>query len=304
VSEELYEIDGANMLLSKKGGTQPAEYELEGVKLRFENLVDVDTNSSEKLIHLSAKVLSSRRIDAQTSPPPPPPGVEEGGSIMYDCFERWKGCTNCDLCENRRQVVFGCGNDIAPKVLIIGEAPGKDEDVMGTPFIGKTGQVLRRNLVRVGINPDEDCFITNSVCCFPTPDGERIGKATAEQLVACRQRLNEQFGILTAAGTLKAILLGGKYAHVSFFQREQLENGYYGDHKAFGKFRISDVLGWYSGTLPWGPSPKVMTIYHPSYLERQNAGESSPVFVDWMRDLEALKAWALDGHYFDPRPVK
>ena len=64
MSEELYEIDKAQMLLSKEGGNQPAEYDLDGVKLRFEDVFDMETQSPEKIIHLSARVLSSRRLDA------------------------------------------------------------------------------------------------------------------------------------------------------------------------------------------------------------------------------------------------
>jgi len=57
--------------------------------------------------------------------------------------EQMVACASCDLCKERTQVVFGQGST-SPLIMIVGEAPGEDEDLQGEPFIGKAGQKLNR----------------------------------------------------------------------------------------------------------------------------------------------------------------
>jgi len=278
------------------GGNVPIEYELGPASMQVYPVESQDQQgnvvSVDNQLHIDGQIISVHQAQQSDKP------TEVG---MYELAKKWSACTSCDLHKNRRQVVFGSGNYKDPKILIIGEAPGHDEDVQGIPFIGPTGQYLRRTLVRVGISPDEDCYITNSVACFPTPDGQRIGKANGTQLLTCRRRLNEQFEML--GHSLRAVLLVGKQAYIQFFRREQLEQGKFAEQADFNTLKLGSVLGWHSGVLPW-PDLKVMTIYHPSYLQRQKATEASPLFVDWKRDMEALKDWALNDNHWDPRPVK
>lgn len=75
-------------------------------------------------------------------------------------------CTRCDvLCENRTQIVNGSG-PVDATIMIIGEAPGANEDAVGKPFVGKSGDVLTNALLRNGINR-RDVRITNTVRCKP-----------------------------------------------------------------------------------------------------------------------------------------
>ena len=69
-------------------------------------------------------------------------------------------CEKCDLCKTRTQVVFGAGN-LSAEVLFIGEAPGKNEDEQGLPFVGRSGQLLDRYLKSIDLNREENIFITN-----------------------------------------------------------------------------------------------------------------------------------------------
>ena len=78
------------------------------------------------------------------------------------------GCKKCELSETRNHVIFGEGN-VSAKVLIIGEAPGKDEDIQGRPFAGKSGQLLDKILSACGFTRKEHVFISNIVKCRP-PD--------------------------------------------------------------------------------------------------------------------------------------
>jgi len=77
-------------------------------------------------------------------------------------------CTRCELSRSRNHVIFGEGNPNAG-ILIIGEAPGRDEDLQGRPFVGKSGQLLDKILAACGFTRDEHVFISNIVKCRP-PD--------------------------------------------------------------------------------------------------------------------------------------
>lgn len=75
-------------------------------------------------------------------------------------------CTKCDLSLTRNKVIFGEGNTKAG-IFIIGEAPGRDEDIQGRPFVGKSGQLLDKILAACGFTRNEHVFISNIVKCRP-----------------------------------------------------------------------------------------------------------------------------------------
>lgn len=76
-----------------------------------------------------------------------------------------QGCTRCDLCETRTNLVFGDGNPQA-RILVVGEAPGKNEDLQGVPFVGAAGKFLDELLQDAGL-AREDIFIANVLKCRP-----------------------------------------------------------------------------------------------------------------------------------------
>lgn len=75
-------------------------------------------------------------------------------------------CTNCRLCEKRKNVVFGVGNKNA-RVMFIGEGPGEQEDIQGEPFVGRAGQLLDKMLYAVDLDRRKNIYITNIVKCRP-----------------------------------------------------------------------------------------------------------------------------------------
>lgn len=153
----------------------------------------------------------------------------------------------------------GCGSPKMPvdgegrkKILVVGEAPGYNEDREGRPFVGKTGQLLERELARVGIDLRRDCWVTNSVICFPrTPKGE--GRNPKPQEVGyCRPNL------IAAVRKLgpEVILLFGKPALLSLL-------GY------VWKEDLGPVGKWVGWRIPdrrlnaW-----ICPLWHPSYVSR------------------------------------
>lgn len=100
-------------------------------------------------------------------------------------------CTKCVLCKGRTNVVFGEGPDYA-KIMCIGEGPGRDEDIQGRPFVGRSGQLLDKILNVCGFSRAENVFIGNIVKCRPPENRAPM----PEERVACIPYLMKQIEIL------------------------------------------------------------------------------------------------------------
>lgn len=100
------------------------------------------------------------------------------------------GCTRCALSQTRRNVVFGAGNADAD-LMLVGEAPGRDEDERGLPFVGRAGKLLDSLLAEAGIARSE-VFIANVLKC--RPPGNR--DPAPSEIEACRPWLEEQIRLI------------------------------------------------------------------------------------------------------------
>jgi DNA polymerase-1 len=126
-------------------------------------------------------------------------------------------CQKCPL--KGKKPVFGRGPYNA-KLIIVGEAPGEQEEKQGIPFIGKSGQLLDGLLSKVGINRDE-CFITNVVACRPTDDKGNNISPSSDMIKCCEVRLNRELDKVKA----KLVLLLGNTAIKKFLGvRYNLQN--------------------------------------------------------------------------------
>lgn len=99
-------------------------------------------------------------------------------------------CTKCALSRTRNNTVFGVGNPDAD-VVFVGEAPGRDEDLQGEPFVGRAGQLLNKILQAIGFQR-EDVYIANVLKCRP-PDNR---DPAADEVVQCEPYLLEQLEII------------------------------------------------------------------------------------------------------------
>ncbi|MEM1658205.1 MAG: uracil-DNA glycosylase [Candidatus Jordarchaeales archaeon] len=109
-------------------------------------------------------------------------------------------CTKCPLSSTRRKVVFGEGG-VELRVMMIGEAPGREEDEQGRPFVGRAGKLLNELLRGVGVSR-ESVYITNVVKC--RPPGNRPPRES--EVEACREYL---LGQIDAVKPRIVVLLGG-----------------------------------------------------------------------------------------------
>ena len=99
-------------------------------------------------------------------------------------------CQRCELAKTRTKVVPGEGSHRA-EVMFIGEAPGREEDVQGRPFVGRAGKLLDRLLVEIGIGRNE-VFIGNVLKCRPNSLEGKDRRPTEQEVSACSQFLNSQ----------------------------------------------------------------------------------------------------------------
>ena len=99
-------------------------------------------------------------------------------------------CENCELCKTRTKCVFGVGNENAD-ILFVGEAPGEQEDLSGTPFVGRAGQLLDKFLYAVDIKR-EDVYIANILKCRPPKNRDPL----PEEEDACIDFLREQVKLI------------------------------------------------------------------------------------------------------------
>lgn len=159
-------------------------------------------------------------------------------------------CRACGLCESRRQTVFGVGHPQA-RWMIVGEAPGANEDAQGEPFVGDAGQLLDRmlaalKLTRAEAPPAQQVFIANTLKCRPPSNRN----PTSEELALCAPFLARQIELVRP----QLILAMGRFA----IQR------LLGTDEAVGKLRGRvHPMPTAHGEVP------VVVTYHPAYLLRQ-----------------------------------
>ena len=101
------------------------------------------------------------------------------------------GCTACQLCEGRHNVVFGVGREDA-EVMFIGEGPGENEDLQGEPFVGRGGQLLDKFLAVVDLDRNKNVYIANIVKCRPPKNREPL----TEEQETCIRYLRNQVAII------------------------------------------------------------------------------------------------------------
>ena len=175
-------------------------------------------------------------------------------------------CQRCDLAQERKTVVVSRGNPSA-RLMVIGEAPGADEDAQGRPFVGRSGRLLDACLAEVGLDQADDAYICNLIKC--RPPGNR--RPTPAELMACRPWLARQ--ILEVDPEILFIL--GATATASLLQC---------------RTPISRLRGQWT---EW-EGRSVMPSFHPSYLLRNPSRDPGKPRSLFMADLTHVKR-ALNG---------
>jgi DNA polymerase len=159
------------------------------------------------------------------------------------------GCRACALCESRRQTVFGTGHPQA-HWMVIGEAPGAQEDQRGEPFVGPAGQLLDNMLRALGLSrdpaaaPEQAVYIANTLKCRP-PDNRN---PTPEEMARCEPFLQRQLALVQP----RVILAMGAFAIRALL-------------------RTTDPVGQLRGRVHRFQGVPLVVTYHPAYLLRTPA---------------------------------
>lgn len=172
------------------------------------------------------------------------------------------GCTACGLCETRTQAVPGVGSMTAD-LLVIGEAPGQEEDRRGEPFVGRAGQLLDRMLAAIGLDR-QTVYITNVLKCRPPNNRD----PRADEVQACAAYLRRQIALIGP----RAILSVGRISAQSLLESDQ----------TIGRLRGR----WHR----FGPHDTPLRVtYHPAYLLRSPGQKRK----SW-EDLKAVRGLLAD----------
>ena len=172
-------------------------------------------------------------------------------------------CRKCGLCRKRHRTVFGEGPEENCRVVIVGEAPGADEDASGKPFVGKAGILLTSILQDGGKIPRESIYITNVVKCRP-PDNRNPLREEAE---ACNEFLEAQLLLLHP----DIVVTLGNVPTQWLLKTSQ------------------GITGLRGQWLDWR-GIKLFPMFHPSFLLRnESRAAGSPKYLTW-QDVRALKA--------------
>lgn len=196
-----------------------------------------------------------RAAEPETPPIAQSAAMDEIAGLDWDSLQaRVASCTACGLCKSRTQTVFGVGHRSAPW-LIIGEAPGAEEDARGEPFVGQAGKLLDNMLAAVGrsrsATDGSSVYIANVLKC--RPPGNR--NPEPEEAAACAPFLRRQIALLSP----RVIVIMGRVAAQSVLGTDAT---------------IASLRGRVHAITVGERSVPAIVTYHPAYLLRNLADKA------------------------------
>ncbi len=198
--------------------------------------------------------------------PPAAPVVENNATDLQALEAQVRQCELCGLCRERTHAVPGQGVT-QPSIMVVGEAPGEQEDRQGLPFVGRSGQLLDNMLAAISHHRDTNVFITNVVKC--RPPGNR--NPDAQEIASCSPYLMRQIAMIQP----RVILAMGRFAAQTLLKKEASMQ------VLRGGLHFLDVG---DRQIP------VVATYHPAYLLRRPVEKASA----W-QDLKRVEALLSSG---------
>lgn len=180
------------------------------------------------------------------------------GETLEQIQQALTDCRRCDLCQQRTNIVFGVGNPQA-RLLLVGEAPGREEDRQGEPFVGEAGRLLDRILFAMGLQRSE-VYICNVMKCHP-PENRDPAQVEME---TCETFLKRQIQAIDP----ELIVTLGRFASQALLR----------DQTPISKMR---------GTWQEYQSVPLMPTFHPAYLLR-NPSSKREVWEDMKQVMHRL----------------
>lgn len=188
-------------------------------------------------------------------------------------MEAIRACSACELGSRRRHAVPGMG-DPAPDWLVVGEAPGEEEDRQGLPFVGRAGQLLDRMLAAMGLSREHKVYIANVIKCRPphnrNPDPVEIAQ--------CEPWLLRQIELLQP----RFVLALGRFAAHTLLAHSTRPGA-----EALAKLPLGKLRGQVHEIEIAGRRLPLVVSYHPAYLLR-SPGEKAKSWADLCLALDAF----------------
>ena len=261
---QIHSLDGVKRGLSSLLSSVKARIEMEKGFGVDAFIVTGQKKAVNPALNSPAKTILTETFVATESSGGQPPLNKEQNQLLENLRNETVGCQKCPLSKTRTHLVFGVGNHKA-ELMFVGEAPGRDEDLQGEPFVGRAGQLLTKIIEAIGMKRT-DVYIANVLKC--RPPGNR--NPLPEEIVLCMPYLIKQIDIikpkvLCALGTFAAQTLLNTKAPVGTLR---------------GRFHE------YQG-IP------MMVTYHPAYLLR-NPNDKAKVWED-MKKVRDFLAGTLSG---------
>ncbi len=204
----------------------------------------------------------------------PRPKADPSRQVQLDAIRADIGdCKRCRLCEQRNNIVFGVGNPQA-ELVFVGEAPGRDEDKQGEPFVGRAGQLLTKIIEAMKFQRSE-VYIANVVKCRP-PENRN---PAPDEIARCEPFLLRQIEVIQP----KVVVGLGNFAVQTLLQTESKITGLRG---RFHPWPSATVKAKFETSLPEG-SISLMPTYHPAFLLR-NPNMKRSVWEDMQKVMQLL----------------
>ena len=169
-------------------------------------------------------------------------------------------CRLCQLCQTRTKIVFGTGNPHA-RVMFVGEAPGRNEDLQGEPFVGRSGQLMDKMLHYIDLDRSRNIYIANIVKCRPPQNRD----PEQEEIAACMGYLRNQVALIRP----KIIVCVGRIAAMTLIQPDYKVTRQHGE--------------WIQKNGVW-----MMGTFHPAALLR-NPYNTKNGFADFLSLREKIQ---------------
>ena len=201
----------------------------------------IDPTTAEYLLRMGIQPWVSREPSAVGSPPSRVGAADVGLADLGELEHIVSGCEKCALHKARTHTGFGVGN-AAAQWMLVGEAPGAEEDRQGLPFVGRAGHLLTAMLFALGLARD-DVYIANVLKCRPPENRDPMG----EEVTRCEPYLHRQVELVRP----KIIVALGRFAAQSLLKT----------NRPIGKLRGQRFVYGDTGI------PLIVT-YHPAYLLR------------------------------------
>ena len=193
------------------------------------------------MVSIIKKYFPEMGIDVSWYTKKPTQNISSENNDLTSLDEVVKKCKKCNLHKTRQNTVFGEG-DPDSDIMIIGEAPGREEDEVGRPFIGRAGKLLNEFLKSIGLNRDL-VFIVNTIKCRPPENRD----PEIVEINACSDYLDQQINIIKP----KVLVLLGKIA----------ANRLLGEDIPMSELRLKKFfIDKYD--IP------IIVFYHPAYILR------------------------------------